>query len=248
VDIWAACRETAVIGPLSGKLVRVVESQEQVATNSLVDTLAEQELLEQMLETSKPPRPSGCQRLHYLLATPFRYPPLRHGSRFGARHQPSLLYGSVRMNTALAETAYYRLVFLAGMRLPPPRPLTTQHTAFAARYRTARGLRLQHPPFAAFESQLRNPGRYDDTQQLGDELRDENVEAIQYRAARDRRRGINVALFAPGALADTRPTWRERLLCQTRPDAVSFYNAESGTVTFPRADFLVNGELPEPAL
>ena len=59
-----------------GRLLRLVESQEQVATNSLVRTLAEQALLEDLIEASKPPLPATGHGLHYLLATPFRYPPL----------------------------------------------------------------------------------------------------------------------------------------------------------------------------
>ena len=52
-----------------------------IATRKLVDSLAEQELLEKLLEGAKPPAPGA--RVHYLLSTPFRYPPLPHGSRFG---------------------------------------------------------------------------------------------------------------------------------------------------------------------
>ena len=39
----------------------------------LVDTLAEQALLEDLIESSKPPVPVECRHLHYLLSTPFRY-------------------------------------------------------------------------------------------------------------------------------------------------------------------------------
>lgn len=85
-DIWAAVGAQAQPRPLTGEILRLVESQEQVATNQLVSTLAEQDLLESMLEASKPPLPQGTARLDYLLATPFRYPPLPHGSRFGGRH------------------------------------------------------------------------------------------------------------------------------------------------------------------
>lgn len=248
MDLWAAAGGSAGIGPLSGTLVRVVESQEQVATNRLVDTLDEQALLESLLETSKPPRPPGCEGLHYLLATPFRYPPLAHGSRFGRRDEPSVFYGSARIDTVLAETAYYRLVFLAGMAEPPPGGrITTQHTAFSARYRTARGVRLHRPPFDACQDRLRNPSRYDETQQLGASLRRASVAAIQYRSARDRAGGLNIALFEPHALASKRPLSRERWLCDTRYDAVSFYNVDAGTRHYPRGDFLVDGTLPAPA-
>ncbi|MCF6299044.1 MAG: hypothetical protein L3J01_04110 [Thiomicrorhabdus sp.] len=59
---------------VQGKLTRVVESQEQIATNQLVDNLEEQKQLEELLEKSKPKLPSKPNDLHYLLSTPFRYP------------------------------------------------------------------------------------------------------------------------------------------------------------------------------
>ena len=43
-EIWAACASTARPIALDGTVQRLVESQEQVATNSLVRTLAEQAL------------------------------------------------------------------------------------------------------------------------------------------------------------------------------------------------------------
>ena len=148
MDIWAACRDAVAPKPLAGELIRMVESQEQIATNALVDSLEEQSLLEEMLEASKPPTPAETAGLHYLLATPFRYPPLRHGSRFGVRQEPSLFYGSIDLSAALAETAYYRFVFWSGMEEPPPGGrLITEHTVFAALYAAARGLCLYEEPF-----------------------------------------------------------------------------------------------------
>ena len=49
-DIWAACVAQARPLKLAATILRLVESQEQVATNRLVATLAEQDLLEDMLE------------------------------------------------------------------------------------------------------------------------------------------------------------------------------------------------------
>ena len=57
MDIWQACAGVEQIIPLCGRLVRLVENQGQVATLQLVDTLEEQALLEQLLESSKPPLP-----------------------------------------------------------------------------------------------------------------------------------------------------------------------------------------------
>jgi hypothetical protein len=147
MDLWPACRETIHIGSLGGELLRMVESQQQIATTSLVDDLAEQALLEELIERSKPPLRPGTERLHDLLATPFRYPPLRHGSRFGTRFEPSLLYGARGLPTLLAEVAYYRFVLWTGMEVPPPSGrLLTQHTQFRASWRSERAVRLQAPP------------------------------------------------------------------------------------------------------
>ena len=80
--IWTTCQGQNHIGQLSGSLYRLVESQEQVATMGYVDTLYEQVLLEELLESVKPPYPDGLQGYHYLLTTPFRYPPLLMGVAF----------------------------------------------------------------------------------------------------------------------------------------------------------------------
>ena len=62
----------------------------------IVDTLAEQSLLEDLLERTKPPVPAECRELHYLLSTPFRYgAPYPTGSRFRrAGFTAGVFYGS----------------------------------------------------------------------------------------------------------------------------------------------------------
>ncbi len=148
-DVWAACSERVTPVTLRGTVLRLVESQEQVATHSLVRTLAEQALLEDLIEASKPQRPGPAIRLHYLLATPFRYPPLPWGSRFGRCFEPSLFYAARTADTVLAESAYYRFVFWSGMAVPPSAPLDTRHTLFSVAVGTRRGLQLQQAPFEA---------------------------------------------------------------------------------------------------
>lgn len=70
--------------------------------------LNEPKLCENQASTSKP---SINKDIHYLIFTPFRYPPLKYGSRFGRAFEPSLWYGSLQLKTAFAEVAYYRLRF-----------------------------------------------------------------------------------------------------------------------------------------
>ena len=90
-SIWTQCAGASRLTRLRLSPWRVVEAQHQISTRKLVDSIDEQAILEQLIETSKPVDATGGRR-HVLLATPFRYPPLRHGSRYGARHDPGLWY------------------------------------------------------------------------------------------------------------------------------------------------------------
>lgn len=247
--IWSACRERAAPALLGGALHRIVESQEQIATRELVEgDLDAQALLERLVERSKPSRPPGTDALHYLLATPWRYPPLRHGSRFGTRHEPSLFYGGGSVATTLAEAAYYRLVFLTDMATPPA-TLDSQHTLFGARYRTERGLKLQRPPFDAWHATLAHPSEYAPTQALGRALREAGVEAFEFASARDPDGGHNVALLTPAALASRRPIDPHGWFCTTTIERVTFSRRlpPSEVHHFPAASFHVDGALPRPA-
>lgn len=210
-DIWGACAPGINAGLLGGELMRLVESQEEVATLGLVDTLSEQRRLERLLEQAKPPLLAGTEHLHYLLAAPFRYPPLPYGSRFGTRQEPGLFYGSLTITALLSEAAYYRFVFWSGMSSPPPSgKLDTQHNVFTVDYRTEQGLRLYAPPFTRFATLLTSRDDYDATQQLGREMRAAGIEGFEYTSARDAAGGLNIALYAPQALASARPKQIDR--------------------------------------
>jgi hypothetical protein len=245
---WAALVAATPPLRLAGTLRRLVESQEQVATNQLVGSLAHQAVLEDMLEETKPPLRRGSERLHYLLATPFRYPPLKFGSRFGKRSEPSLFYASLETRTVLAEAAYYRFVFWYGMVEPPPGKLDTQHTLFGADYRTARGLQLQNPPFAAHSQAITHPADYSASQVLGATLREAEIEAFEYPSARDPEHGINVALFTPRALAGRRPAFQDPWLCELTAEHIRFQAVHGKEqYAFPLTTFQVEGKLPWPS-
>ncbi len=250
MGIWDAVREKVTPEYLNNHLLRIVESQEQIATNSLVDNLEKQAALEEMLDNSKPPAPSNTRALHYLLATPFRYPPLPYGSRFGAKHEPGLFYGSLTEETAFAETGYYRFLFWSGMSTPPPSDkLVTQHTIFSVRYTTNTGLKLQNFPFSDYRDQLLNPISYDDTQNLGRAMRERGIDAFEYLSARDCNHGINAALFNAGALAATTPKNQRQWICETTHDTVRFYSVADKTgYRYSLDTYLVKGIFPDPAV
>lgn len=250
MDIWQICSGNEQIRPLRGKLLRMVESQVQVATLQLVDNLAEQALLEDLLESSKPPLPQDAEGLHYLLKTPFRYPPLRWGSRFGRVHEPSLFYAALRLETAMAEAAYYRFVLWSGMAAPPPSGrILSEHSTFEARYRVERGVQLQRPPFSEYLQHLAHPSDYAQTQVLGSAMRASGVQAFEYRSARCSEGGANVALYAPQAFTETRPRNLTPWLCETTAGYVAFKHAQAPDQPrlFSWEQFLVEGRLPQPA-
>jgi hypothetical protein len=228
---------------------RVVEAQHVISTRKLCDSDEEQRLLEEMLEKSKPPLPPEAKRLHYLLATSFRYPPLRNGSRFGTRLEPGIWYGAREQRTVFAEAAYYRLVFLEGTKAAIPR-LSVDLTAFRAAIKTARGVDLTRPPFAAHQAKISSRSNYRTSQALGREMRAAGVEVFEFVSARDRDHGVNVGVFSPKAFSSARPLGLETWHAVATRDLVEvsrrdFFRRQS--LSFPRGDFLVRGLLPSPA-
>jgi len=246
--IWEACGGGKVVAPLSGALWRLVENQEQVATLGYVDSLEEQAVLEELLETAKPPLPPGTERLHYLLKSPFRYPPLPWGSRFGRVHEPGIFYGGLEVETTLAEAAYYRFVFWYSMERPAGAVLRSEHTLFGARYATNRGVRLQSPPCDARVDEIAHPADYRQTQLLGTAMRQAGVEAFEYPSARHRPEGRCAGLFSPGALASEAPEAMSGWLCEVREKEVVYKRLEASAVSvFFLEDYLYEGRLPRPA-
>jgi hypothetical protein len=226
-----------------------VEAQHQVSTRKLVDSIEEQALLEEMIDQVKPPDQTGG-RLHYLLFTPFRYPPLPHGSRFGRRHERGIWYGSLERRSAFAEVAYYRLLFLEGTHAQLG-TVETALTAFTAKVRTAKGIDLAAPPFDAYRRAIASPTTYTSTQPLGTAMRTAGVEAFRYPSARDTAGGINVGVFTPAAFGNAKPKSLETWHCAASRERVEVTQGDyfkRDSFAFPRSQFLVQGVLPAPAL
>jgi RES domain-containing protein len=196
--------------PLSAKPWRVVEAQHRVPTMRLVDTLDEQRTLEDLLEASKPPMPADAAKLHYLLATPFRYPaPPPAGSRFRGIGDAGVWYGADVVETALAEVAYWRLRFLADSPATPDL-LPVPHTAFRASVAGA-AIVLSQPPFDRQRRQWEDPVSYEATQALARVAREAGVALIRYRSVRDPEHRIAFAVLTPKAFRKSAPleqhTW-----------------------------------------
>lgn len=175
----------------------------------LVGSLAEQALLEQVLEASKPAMPAAVSSLHYLLATPFRYRPAQ-GSRFRAPQAAGVWYGAEHLRTALAEKSYWRQRFLIDSPGTPdlgPVP----HTAFTAAVQSTRTLDLTKPPLSRDARRWKDPDDYSATQQLATQARasEPALQLIRYASVRDPRPGNCAALLEPAAFKSPGPLHQE---------------------------------------
>jgi hypothetical protein len=246
-SIWTRCAGDSELRELRLEPWRVVEAQHQVSTRKLVATDAEQHLLEEMIEGAKPPAATET-RLHYLLSTPFRYPPLRHGSRFGSRQEPGIWYGAETLAAVFAEVAYYRLLFLEGTHADLG-IVETQLTAFTAKVRTTHGVDLASPPFERLRDRIASPWSYVESQALGSAMRAAGVEAFRYPSARSGT-GVNVGVFTPAAFARGRPRHLQTWHCTAMRERVEMSKLdyfERASFSFTREQFLEGGRLPSPA-
>lgn len=196
--------------PIDATPWRLVEAQHRASTMRLVDTLDEQSMLEDLLDASKPPLPPEAKHLHYLLATPFRYPaPPPAGSRFRGIGDPGVWYGADVVETALAEVAYWRLRFLADSPKTPDL-LPVPHTAFRASV-AGTAIVLQEPPFDRQRRQWEDPVSYEATQTLARTAREGGVALIRYRSVRDPEHRAALAVLTPKAFRKAEPleqhTW-----------------------------------------
>ena len=245
--IWDSCNGEQHVQQIQGSLYRLAESQEQIATRRYVDSLQEQSVLEELLESSKPVY-IDYPHLDYLLRSPFRYPPLEHGSRFGRPHEMSLFYGAENISTTLAEVAYYRFRFFQDMSAHPKSLLSSEHTIFSVNYDTNLGVKLQNRPFSQYSQQLRDPVDYSKTQRLGTDMRNAGVQSFQYESARDTERGICIGLFSPEPFVNSKPTEQTTWLCEVNSNAVAFKQSnKSQVLIFDIVQFQVIGKLPTPA-
>jgi hypothetical protein len=186
-------KEHANSGDLEG--YRIVENQEYNSTYSLVDDTAEHELLEEMIEESKPPKPGDCSFDDYLLFTPFRYPPLKDATRFGKVTERSPFYGSEKLDAAFAEKAYRIEKFDSDTKaIFPNRNLS--FTSFKFFANAKRYLNVLKVPFDKYKTRIHDPVNYSDSQDLGTEMRECEIQACLFESVRcsDIK---NIAIFDP---------------------------------------------------
>jgi RES domain len=176
----------------------------------LTDSLVEQEILENIIDESKPPIPPGCEGLDFLMMTPFRYSVLNPwGSRFRRPNSPDgVFYASEHPNTAIAEMAFHRLLFFAESPQTPWPRNPGEYTAFATEFGSDRVLNLNVEPFIG-ESSIFDLAIYAAGQAFSDIARKANVEVIKYPSVRDPNGWSNLAILKPTAFTKSEPVERQ---------------------------------------
>ena len=250
-SIWTRCAERFEPQRVSGPAWRAVESQHVTSTRKLVDSDDEQQVLEALIDTAKPPWPAGRRfvGLHYLLATPFRHPPLRYGSRFGTRRERGIFYCAEAQATVFAEKAYYVLLFLEGTEANIE-PLTRPLTVFQVRVSTKKGADLTRAPFDAHVARVSSPSSYRDSQPLGAAMREARVAAFRFTSARDPEGGANLGLFEP-VFSTKKPINAEQWICTATRDRVELEPGPAvmrSRTRFGRESFEVDGVLTMPGV
>lgn len=184
---------------LRARIWRAVESQHKVSTMRLVDNrLADQAILENILEQTKPPVPEDARDKHWLIFTPFRYTP-PSGSRFRAPGDPGVFYGAFERRTACAEIGYWRWRFVQdseGLKQLEAKPMSL----FVAAVKAV-AIDLRKPPLSRHRKSWTNPDSHAETQVLARKAREQAIEAIVYESVRDPERGGAVAVLSAQTLS-----------------------------------------------
>jgi hypothetical protein len=203
---WTTLAVASEARPVALELWRAVEAQHVASTMALVDTVAEQAVLERLVESSKPPvaREVARLNLHWLLFTPFRYAPPPGGSRFRGPNDPGVFYGAEHARTACAEVGYWRWRHLRdtpAIAAMPPRPQTVFKVPVSAM-----AIDLREAPFSSDRAQWTQRSDYGVCQAMGRVARETSVQCIRYESVRDSRHGGCAAVLDAAAFASRVPT------------------------------------------
>lgn len=224
----------------AGTVWRLVEAQHRISTNRLAANGEDQALLEALVEEVKPSLPRAARGLHYLLATPFRYGHSR-ASRFRrAGERPGVFYASEHITTAVAETAFWRLLFFSRSPGFSPPTSTSEHSAFSVEIAVNRLLDLTVAPRDDNAALWADPNDYGACQQFAGNARAIESQAIRYASVRDPEHRANIALFDPAAFQSTEPrieqTWHFRYEAGRITAFAAFPSADRLTFSFEEFD------------
>jgi hypothetical protein len=230
---------------LTGKCWRVVEAQHRISTMKITDTLAEQAVLEDLLEETKPPIPRECAHLDFLLLTPFRYSARNpYGSRFRRPHaEHGVFYAAEHPATAMAETAFHRTLFYAESPATPWPTNAGEYTAFCCAFKSGHVADIARKPWLD-DADLYHLSDYSGSQAFADAARGFGFEIIRYKSMRDPKGLANLALLHCAVF--TKPEPIERMSWKLHLDAQgarALCEAPRLSIAYDRAAFAADPRL-----
>jgi hypothetical protein len=208
--------------PCALSLWRAVEAQHVVSTQPLVDTLAEQAELERILDAAKPALtlPGSAPGLHWLLYTPFRYPPLPSGSRFRSAADPGVWYGAETIRTACAELGYWRWRFLRAS--PALQALEARPQSVFRAELAGDAVDLRREPLVAARATWTHPDDYSGTQAFARLARAAGLVLLRYASVRDPEHAGCGAALTPAAFVALAPSVSQTWLLEVRRERVTW--------------------------
>ncbi|MCB0341452.1 MAG: RES family NAD+ phosphorylase [Pseudobdellovibrionaceae bacterium] len=247
-SIWTQCgvKKSDFISS-NFKAIRIVEAQAQQARFKLVDSIEEVEILEELLENQKPPVPKDDKSDDKLVFTPFRYPPLRHGSRFGKKTERGIWYGAKNLVTDFYEAIYYRFLFREHSPALKYDEQNFSMTSFKVSIKTKKCVDLTKRPFAQHRDRISAPDSYVDSQQLGSEMRSMGVEAFKYFSARTKGEELSYGIYTPRVIKMESGIQKDHWLVVIKPEAAivtPYDKSKEKRFEIHRDHYLVDGKFP----
>jgi len=149
-----------------------------------------------------------------------------------------VFYASETPQTAVAEIAFYRLLFFAESPNTPWPANPGEYTAFSAEYRTKKAIDLTKGNYSADRTKWMHVTDYSYCQAFAETARTAKIEVIRYASIRDPGHGINFALLTCRAFAHPKPidrqTWHIRV---SAAGAQAICESPQSGITFDRMSF-----------
>jgi hypothetical protein len=156
-----------------------------------------------------------------------------------------VFYASETPQTAVAEMAFYRLLFFADSPNTPWPANPAEYTAFSAEYGTKKAIDLTKGKYGTDRTKWMHVTDYSHCQALAEAARKAKIEVIRYASVRDPGQGMNFALLTCRAFARPKPidqqTWHIRL---SDAGAQAICEAPKSGITFDRKSFAADPESP----
>ena len=228
-NTWTPEELLSDLSRLENKTVhRFVEAQHQYATMAISENVADQALLEFILDENKPALPVDAADLPTLLGTPFRYKSVPgqteddNGSRFRrAGTSDGVFYCAETTITCAYEIAFYRALFFAespGLAIPDS---ALSFSSFSTTIHSEKVLDLtNHKSLTRLNHLWENPSDYNSCQALAEHARECGIEVIAYKSVRDPNGGTNYAVLTPAAFRCRTVTQNETWSAIMKPTSV----------------------------